>query len=51
MEWSHGLLPHAERIVLRRLAAFAVAFSIAAAELVVEDWTSPGPMFSDPSPG
>ncbi len=37
LEWSHDLLSPAERLVLRRLAVFAGAFSMAAAERVVAD--------------
>ncbi len=37
LEWSHDLLSPAEQIVLRRLAVFAGAFSIPAAEAVVTD--------------
>ena len=35
LEWSHDLLSPAEQIVLRRLAVFAGAFSMSAAEFVV----------------
>ncbi len=37
LEWSHDLLSTAEQKVLRRLAVFAGAFSMAAAESVVAD--------------
>jgi tetratricopeptide (TPR) repeat protein len=37
LEWSHDLLSPAEQIVLRRLAVFAGAFSMPAAESVVAD--------------
>ncbi len=37
LQWSHDLLSPAEQIVLRRLAVFAGAFSMAAAESVVAD--------------
>jgi predicted ATPase/DNA-binding winged helix-turn-helix (wHTH) protein len=37
LQWSHDLLSPAEQVVLRRLAAFAGAFSMAAAEFVVAD--------------
>jgi predicted ATPase/DNA-binding winged helix-turn-helix (wHTH) protein len=37
LEWSHDLLSPAEKIVLRRLAVFAGAFSMAAAEMIVAD--------------
>ncbi|HEY3637105.1 MAG TPA: winged helix-turn-helix domain-containing protein [Rhizomicrobium sp.] len=41
LEWSHGLLSPSEQVVLRRLAVFAGAFSMPAAEFVVADDDSP----------
>lgn len=41
LEWSHDLLSASEQIVLRRLAVFAGAFSMAAAESVVADGDIP----------
>ena len=35
LDWSFDLLPEAERVILRRLAVFAGAFSLAAAAAVV----------------
>ncbi len=37
VDWSHALLGDAERVVFRRLAAFAGGFTLAAAEVVVPD--------------
>ncbi|HEU5438154.1 MAG TPA: LuxR C-terminal-related transcriptional regulator [Ktedonobacterales bacterium] len=34
LDWSHSLLPEAERVVLRRLGVFAGSFSLEAAEAV-----------------
>jgi predicted ATPase/DNA-binding winged helix-turn-helix (wHTH) protein len=34
LDWGHGLLPEAERVVLRRLAVFAGRFTLAAASAV-----------------
>jgi predicted ATPase/DNA-binding winged helix-turn-helix (wHTH) protein len=34
LDWSHGLLGGSERVILRRLAVFAGAFSVAAASMV-----------------
>ena len=41
MAWSYGLLSSAERVVLRRLAAFAGGWSLEAAEAVVADAAVP----------
>ncbi|HTT81873.1 MAG TPA: winged helix-turn-helix domain-containing protein [Rhizomicrobium sp.] len=41
LEWSHDLLSPAEQVVLRRLAVFAGAFSMAAAESIVADGDIP----------
>jgi predicted ATPase/DNA-binding winged helix-turn-helix (wHTH) protein len=35
LDWSHGLLPEPERVILRRLAVFAGAFRLEAASAVV----------------
>ncbi len=42
LEWSHGLLNEAERVVLRRLSVFAAGCTLAAAELVCSGEPVPG---------
>ncbi|HUI94224.1 MAG TPA: winged helix-turn-helix domain-containing protein [Xanthobacteraceae bacterium] len=37
LDWSHGLLPEAERLILRRVAVFAGEFTLEAASAVVAD--------------
>jgi len=37
LDWSYGLLPESERIILRRLAVFAGEFTLSAASAVVTD--------------
>lgn len=41
MDWSHDLLPTAERVALRRLAVFPGAFDLEAAEAVVRQREDP----------
>ncbi len=41
LDWSHGLLTEPEQRVLRRVAVFAGAFSLEAAEAVVSDTELP----------
>jgi predicted ATPase/DNA-binding winged helix-turn-helix (wHTH) protein len=37
LDWSHGLLPESERVILRRLAVFAGEFTLSAASAIVAD--------------